>query len=306
LPNYTEGPVFPIYFNNKIQNKMKKFITTLFILSIFCRINGQNQDSLTIIAANIVKEATQLYKSEQASWYGTDYFLEKCKDKVPNSAGYFSYSEKDIDRCIFFSKDEKPKVLAAIDFKGEYAVDKAVCDTTERDLTPFELSLFRIRKETLRQIEKDTFVSHYKGSNLNIIPIIDGKSKKVYVITGSEKGGVVLIGNDYLFTFDENNRFVKRQKLHNSLLRFEYSKEQPAFGVMHTHLKELGEYISVTDLCTLMLYQKRAGWQVHYVMSEHFVSLWNCEANTLSIITIEAFEKMSKGGGKKKKKKGKE
>ena len=49
---------------------MKLFISTLFTLFVLSNSNAQTQDSLVTIADNIVREATQLYKSEKASWYG--------------------------------------------------------------------------------------------------------------------------------------------------------------------------------------------------------------------------------------------
>ncbi len=76
-------------------------IIGIIILTTFCIISyGQNNP--TEKAKPIVEEGKRLYRSEMASWYGTDLFLEKY-DTHENIGGYFSYTENDISKCIFFS-----------------------------------------------------------------------------------------------------------------------------------------------------------------------------------------------------------
>jgi hypothetical protein len=41
-----------------------------------------------------------------------------------------------------------------------------------------------------------------------------------------------------------------------------------------------------------MLYEKFAGWEQYVVISPRYVSLWNCEKNTLLTLTREAWEKI--------------
>ena len=54
-----------------------------------------------------------------ASWYGTDLFLENYKNR-DNIGGYFSYTDNDISKCIFFSKADNPKVIGTISFDSTY------------------------------------------------------------------------------------------------------------------------------------------------------------------------------------------
>ena len=87
---------------------MKKIIGLLAFLTIvfqsFSQVDTDKQsDSLTA-------EGRRLYKSEMASWYGTDIFLAQYKDK-DKIGGYFSYSDKDASKCIFFSKGDTPRVI---------------------------------------------------------------------------------------------------------------------------------------------------------------------------------------------------
>ena len=50
-------------------------LLTLFTISVFGQKNQEEQ------AAQIVAEGKLLYKTEMASWYGTDLFLERYKDR---------------------------------------------------------------------------------------------------------------------------------------------------------------------------------------------------------------------------------
>ena len=60
------------------------------------------QEKLDKKTKPIVAEGKLLYRSEMASWYGTDLFLEKYKSRE-NIGGYFSYLANDVPTCIFFS-----------------------------------------------------------------------------------------------------------------------------------------------------------------------------------------------------------
>jgi hypothetical protein len=69
---------------------------TLVTISVFGQKNREEQ------AAQIVAEGKLLYKTEMASCYGTDLFLESYKDRE-NIGGYFSYTEtKSSWVCSYF------------------------------------------------------------------------------------------------------------------------------------------------------------------------------------------------------------
>lgn len=232
-------------------------------------------------------------RSEMASWYGTVVFLEQFKAQSENIGGYFSYSEKDVSKCIFFGKGDKPIVLATISFDSTYNIKTAEVDSRERKLSSFETEIFIIRKKALEIINRDTIFKVYNNTNLNLVPIVNGKGRKVYVLTGHKVNGVIVFGNDYLLTFDENNNLVNRKQLHKNIIPVNYGEleeDKEAIATMHSHLPEAGEYITSTDICTLMLYEKLAKWKQHYVISKNFVSIWDCEKNELTTLTKEAWD----------------
>jgi hypothetical protein len=72
---------------------------------------------------------------------------------------------------------------------------------------------FRLNYRTIKalaEINSDKMFKTYENSNLNLIPLINGAERKVYVLTGPTQNGVVLIGNDYLLTFDSEGKIVTK------------------------------------------------------------------------------------------------
>lgn len=280
---------------------MNKIVTALFT---FLCVNVFAQDNPTDDALPIVAEGKLLYKSEMASWYGTDLFIEKYTNRE-NVGGYFSYTEKDRSVCVFFSRADKPVVIGAITFDSTYNTKTAEINLSEREFTKNELDLFEIRKIALAEINSDTLFKTYKNTNLNLIPLINGQERKVYVLTGPQNSGVVIFGNDYLLTFDENNKLLQKRQLHKNIIPVYYGgseANQQSIGAMHSHLPETGPYMTATDICTLMLYAKFAKWQQHIVVSEKYMNIWNCKTEQLAVMLRSAVEKINNDQEKRNKK----
>lgn len=280
-------------------NKALTFLLTLLSLSVF----GQNNP--TEEAQPIVAEGKLLYKSEMASWYGTDLFLEKYKDGE-NIGGYFSYTDNAVSKCIFFSKTDKPKVIGTISFDSTYNTKTAIISLTERDFTKSENDLYEIRELALTEINSDTLFKTYKNTNLNLIPLINGKDKKVYVLTGPQNNGVVIFGNDYLLTFDDNNKLLVKKQLHKNIIPVYYGgkeeEDKKSVGAMHSHLPETGQFMTATDICTLMLYEKFAKWEQHIVVSEKYMNIWSCKTDQLTVIPRDVVDKINNDQSKRNKK----
>lgn len=267
----------------------------LTLLLTFFHLIVIGQTNPTEEAQPIVAEGKLLYRSEMASWYGTDLFLENYKTRE-NIGGYFSYLDNQIAKCIFYSKSEKPRVIGTISFDITYNVKTANVNLTEREFSTTENDLYEIRKLALNEINSDTLFKSYNNTNLNLIPLINGKEKKVYVLTGPQQNGVVIFGNDYLLTFDKNNKLLDKKQLHKNIIPIYYGdekeKDTQEIVAMHSHLPETGHFITATDICTLMLYAKFAKWKTHNVVSEKYLNIWNCETGQLTVISMEALDKI--------------
>jgi len=275
-----------------------KFVTLLlFILtsiSGLAQFEKENQE--------IITEATKLYKSERASWYGTDIFMAKFQDKREKARGYFSYVDVDNRKatCVFFS--DEGKILASITFDSTYNVKTAVVDSVERDMNALEADLVIIRMAALSEYQKDrNFFKRYEKMNPNFIPLSDERGKRVYVLTGPEENDVVVFGNDYLLTFDDRNKLVDKRQLHATIIPFQSKGPdgKKALTTMHSHVSTTGDLITATDVCTLMLYCPFTEWKQHTVISQKAVSIWNCDKGLL-ILSREAWDRINKHQQEKK------
>lgn len=274
---------------------MRKVLTVIMTLALGTHSFGQSKEE-----KEIINEATKLYKTEMASWYGTDIFLEKFNDKQQTTGGYFSYIADSKAVCVFFSRGDNPKIIGTFTFDSTYNVNTAIVDGQEREPTKKEMDLLIIRQAALAAFSTDTLFKTYEDMNPNFIPLDDEKGKRVYILTGPQKQGIVVFGNDYLLTFDKENRLKEKRRLHKNIISIEYGKQDNkiVLATMHTHLPETGDLITATDLCTLMLYGKYAQWGQHYVISDKNVSIWDCRTNQLTVMTKKAWNKMY---GKRKK-----
>lgn len=269
-----------------------KFISYITTLLLFCFFSQAQSKKIEKQKEQTVKEAKILYRSEMASWYGTDVFLERLEERKADIGGYFSYPEGEITKCVFFSKAATPKVIGTVIFDASFKVEEASIDGSIRSFTEVENEYYLIRSIALKEIRDNTdgLYSFYKETTLNLIPIVSESEKKVYVLTGTSKSGVVLFGNDYLLTFDKENKISNQEKLHKSLLTMEF---KDSVSAMHSHLPEYDELITATDICTLMLYQKFTNWESYTVMSKDYVSIWNCKSAELIVMTRKAWDRMN-------------
>lgn len=286
---------------------MLKILLTLSLVALY--LPSFTQINPTQAAQPLVAEGKLLYRCEMASWYGTDLFLEKYKetDKV---GGYLSYMDGDTARCIFFSRGDTPRVLGTMSFDSTYNTTQAVVDMGERSFTALEQELYMIRKLSLIEIGRDTMFRTYKNTALNLIPLKQGLEKKVYILTGPRENGVVIFGNDYLITFDGDNNIIAKRQLHKNIIPINTNSNEVdgklVIGTMHSHLPETGEFITATDVCTLMLYAKMAGWKTHQVVTPGYLNIWSCETNQLTVISRETVNRVNEDDKKQKRKKKKD
>jgi hypothetical protein len=276
---------------------MKKIVLLILAIGWLNHAFAQEKD-LVKIADSISDEGKALYKSEFASWYGSDIFSEKCKTRRAIAGGYISYDNGNGLVNIFFTKEPNPKVLSTITFGYDYNSQNYKLDTTDREFTSFEKDLYTIRKAVLARMSQDTIFRIFKNTSLNIIPLIKNNIKRVYVLTGPHANGIVLFGNDYLINFNDNAEVLNVRKQHKGLIVVQSGKSDTgkvSLAAIHSHLPEYSPYMTATDICTLMLYEGLTTWNQNIVISKDFVSIWDCKKNRLVIITTEAWKKMSAG-----------
>ena len=84
------------------------------------------------------------------------------------------------------------------------------------------------------------------------------------------------------------------------IIPIEYGKNEVTEAI-HSHLPETGDFITATDICTLMLYEKFAKWKSHLVISKDYVSIWNCETDQLIVPPISVYKKILEHNEKEEK-----
>lgn len=255
----------------------------------------------TFVAAqsdkDVVSEGRKLYKTEMASWHGTAMFMGKFPKKQATSGGYFSYVDGNYATCLFFSNDSIPKSVVTMSFDTTFNDQRAKVDTIQRLLTEKEISLLTIRQEAWDRIQSDSTFQFYNGLIPNVVPVADARGKRVYVFTAPSMDSIVVFGNDYLLTFDTHNTIQEIRRIHKNVTPIEYGKKRNGdlvTSTTHMHFPETGEMLTPTDICTIMLYEKTAGWLEHIAISRSAVSIWNCQKDKLTNMSLEAWQKASK------------
>jgi hypothetical protein len=277
---------------------MRKISTILILVFITGTFSfGQNADE-------ILEEGKLLYRLEKASWHGTDVFIEMFPHKIDEVGGYLSYlNENNQVINLFFKKENPFYILARFEFESLSQKYPIMIDTLNHIATQQETDLITIRQDAIQKVfeNKDGFFSFYENTSPNPIPLIHKGKKRVFILTGPKISNVVIIGNDYLFTYNDKNKFVKKEKIHNSILQYPYKSDDPKNKVestFHSHI--LSDYITSTDICTLLLYKDYVEWKQHYVISKKYVSIFDLEKESLAIITRKAWDKMNESQKNKK------
>ncbi len=275
---------------------MKKVYAVFCLLMIFFS-NAQNLEKL---ADEITEEGILLYRSEMASWYGTDVFLANYPDRE-NIGGYFSYISDDVPKCVFYSKTNK--VIGMVSFPTNYEPANSKLDLTEREFSELEKDYFDLRTKAAERAEIDSTFTYYNNTSFNFVPLITENEKKVYVLTGTNVQNVVIFGNDYLIEFNKENEIKKVQRLHKSIIVQNIVDEEvgKTVSATHSHVLEDWPFITPTDICTLMLYQKFTDWESYNVISREFTSLFNPKSNKLIIMKTDVIRKINEDQEKRKK-----
>ncbi len=112
-----------------------------------------------------------------------------------------------------------------------------------------------------------------------IVPIVDGETRKVYVLSVATRGNIFVLGNDYLLQFNPANELVSKTEFHTNNLMLPMGRKSSG----HIHGKTNSPYISATDICALMLYPKAFDQPSLRVVSPTHISEWDMASNTLYI-----------------------
>ena len=275
---------------------MKKIIL-LLALSVFFVLSAggkYTQEYLDKQAELIAVEAEKLYLLERGSWRATDIFLKKFHKQTDNTGGYVTYfSDKSTVTSVFYSKGSSPKTIAVFAYNIFSKTENVKIDSKERELTKYENELRMIRESVYKEMKNTDFYTFYENTSPNIIPIIENNEKKAYILTAPKLSNVLITGNDYLLTFNDDYTLKSTEAFHKSMIAMNMSlpEMKTAVSATHSHVKGKSEFITPTDLCTLRLYASMLNLESYHVISAGYISIWDFKKNTLTILSMEDWEK---------------
>ncbi|MBK7763752.1 MAG: hypothetical protein IPI46_10335 [Bacteroidetes bacterium] len=261
---------------------MKKII--FILLSLFTSGLLFAQDNLQIEVNKIMSEGRTLYKSIKTDQVCTQIFKEKYKGKE-KATGSIIYAESEMLKCVYYVDGSKPKAIAIFTCDSSFDKSKIVSDFTVRELNSQEKTLASIKQAAMELASKDASFTKPENSSFSFIPMLENGIKKVIILCLSNKPGIVIFGNDYEIRFNNDNEVTDKKQIHPNQLIAKYGEEAEAGsnpdGTSHIHFPQTGELMTSTDVCLLMLYEKEAHWKQHTVISENFISFYNCQADVL-------------------------
>jgi len=241
-----------------------------FLLIFFASVTlGQDFEQL---ANDILFEGIELYRNERASWISTDSVPEPDKELVN---GYFTYSNGENYISIYVDKTDK-KALYKFIFQPVGSLELKLTEIKKNiPLTETELNILKVRKKAhgLSSMWYQQF-GYTQIVNPNIIIHRTSPGFVVYVIPGAKQNGLLPMGGDLRMTFKKDGELNKIDAIHNNLIPFETETPEEIAYLAHEHLgKRLDkEYMTPTDVCTLLLYRDFLKGEKHLSVHKKFIS----------------------------------
>lgn len=262
----------------------------LIIVTALIPLAGFAQQS---ISDQLMRRAGHLLNLEKASWKSTDLLSRADRGVIEELGGYVSYLSGDsLAYTTFYSRSDSSKVL----FRAKYNLDESFSfrgiELHRKKVNDIEAELIQLRSQTVRLVGNDS-TNYYKPEEsltFNAIPLIDGDSRLVYIMSASATHGEVILGGDYRLKFNESGELISRKKLHSSTHRIPYNNPKGSAITSHSHDSE--PFITATDIVTMMLYNEFTDWSGHSVFSDEHVSLLDLNAFRLDIFNIKDQQKI--------------
>jgi len=270
----------------------KRVVLFLVVLSTFS-LFGQNKMPIKEINS-IVEEGKLLYRCELANRNGLNLALKNGID--PNDIkGFFSRISNDTTFWVCYSKDLSPQVLGTITFDSTSTTQKAALDLSTRSFTDLERNYYVMNEQAIGYARIETGIRSYENTIFRTIPIIYKGVPKIYFVTQSTKQNEVIFGNDYLITLDKLLTVQTFKRLHSAMTVIKFGKNpennNQETESIHAHDDKTGDLITPTDICILLLNEKKTNWKQHTILTPNYVYVWNFQTNRLSVVKREVVEK---------------
>lgn len=260
---------------------MKKIL--LLGIGALCHIHASAQENLAIIADSIRREGILLYQLIQTCNTGVELFESDTTGRLSlRAAGFFSYREDSKYVLVMPHRDsyDHHRPGRATSCRLDSSLNPKTAETTVgRGLTDYEKEVFELWKLVHIMLEKDAGFKKARDTYFMVVPIVEGASRKVYVLSASSRNSNFVLGNDYLLYFNNAHELIAKKEFHTNLLMTPKGRKSSG----HIHGRANSPYITATDVCAFMLHPKAFDQASMRVVSPTHISEWNMADNTLYI-----------------------
>jgi hypothetical protein len=121
-----------------------------------------------------------------------------------------------------------------------------------------------------------------------------------YGIAGSKSSNKIAFGGDFFMEYDLTleNKINKWDLIHRNIIPYDFSELKDKLSLIdnlyHNHKGSTGDFITATDLCTMLLYKDFIPTNKFAVKSKHYYSEFNNETLDLNIYTNKFLSKVNK------------
>lgn len=303
---------------------MKHLFTLISFLLLFsCTYQPKQSsaNSLLFVIDSIKNEGYEMFYLEKCSWLSTDIIKKEFGNisKIKNYNGYFTYRDGYEIKSVYLKLDEKDTtVFATFKFSGKDPnLNNLTIDRVPRALNSTEKYLYKCREQvsglysfminaidsmnTASKSPKKISFNH----NHNFVYMLDYNRLRVFALQATIEHDFLPMGNDYVFTFDRNNKKLTQASVVHSFIEtedttiFHYdlikqvrdSKGKYKLISEHNHYGS-NYFMTSTDICNFLLYSKSESM---IVMSPKFVSIFTpYEKNKFLIFRNEDIKNFKK------------
>lgn len=270
-----------------------KNLLIILLLNYFA-LHSFGQVDLNIESQNILEKGFKLYKLERSAWISSDSIVNKIKDI--NISGFVSYFDTNTIKVIFYEKinDDDFLIHFTLEYDTSIKVKYLNINDHKRKPESEEKNYIELRESTLDLISHfEKLYTNYENTGKNIAILKEKGKYKIYLMTGSTEYGILPIGNDYEFECKENSTIIEFVcKIHQNYLPINLIDiPKNIKASMHTHSNKSSDFITPTDICTMMLYKDFFTIKEHIVVSGKYVSVFNNENLKLLIMNKEEYNK---------------
>jgi hypothetical protein len=302
-----------ICFQKKIGNLV---LIGLLITLFFQPLWGQKKEqvaALTQKAEALLEKGHLLAQYEKAVFLGLAYPILDNQNFKAQLSGFVAYPldfEKNTNpnylknyawKVIFYN--QKKEILFAI--QTDTLQRKVVKEEKTRPLSEQEKRLIELRQKAWEYVyahksagkDKPKRFRFYENTALHLVvfdtPQHPKEAGEVWLLTAPLISGKVIFGNDYHLILDKKMKVKKVNFLHQNIITIAELGAPSDNGLVtsyHNHSHKSSDFITPTDICTLILYGKNTNWDTHWVFSEDYVSIFDVKKQTLEIMTRSTWE----------------